>query len=206
MPGRQHYAGIEYHVERDASAASYFFAASALTGGRVRVRNLTSRSPQGDVRFVDVLERMGATVQRGDDFIEVLGPSTLCGVDVDMNQMSDTVQTLAAIAPFASEPVIIRNVGHIRLKETDRIAALATELRRLGAAVEENADALVIQPSQLHADEVQTYDDHRMAMSFAVAGLRVPGLRIADPDCVRKTFPDFFVRFSRMLAPEMEVA
>jgi len=199
VAGGQRYTARDYDIEPDASGASYFFAAAAITGGRVRVQNLAATSAQGDVAFVDVLEQMGCQVTRGSNFIEVRGPEHLRGIDVDMNGISDTVQTLAAIAPFASEPVIMRNIGHIRLKETDRIAALTAELVRLGATVEENPDALVVQPSNLHAADIQTYDDHRMAMSFAVTALKVPGLRIADPACVTKTFPDFFERFEAMV-------
>ncbi|MBX6341632.1 MAG: 3-phosphoshikimate 1-carboxyvinyltransferase, partial [Thermomicrobiaceae bacterium] len=186
-------------VEPDASAASYFFALAAATGGRVRVRHLSARSAQGDVHFVDVLERMGCAVERGDDFIEVRGARPLRGVDVDMNGISDTVQTLAAIAPLADGAVTIRDVAHIRHKETDRIAAVATELRRLGVRVDERADGLTVHPGPIRSGTVETYDDHRMAMSFAVLGCAVPGVTIADPGCVAKTFPEFFETLDRAL-------
>lgn len=199
VPGGQRYRARDYTVEPDASAASYFFALAAVTGGRVRVHNLGARSAQGDVRFVDVLERMGCQVLREDDSITVQGPPSLRGVEVDMNPISDTVQTLAAIAPLASGPVVIRNVAHIRHKETDRIHALATELRRLGVVVEEFPDGLAIYPSPVRPGTVQTYDDHRMAMSFAVLGCRVPGITIENPGCVAKTFPDFFQRLAAAL-------
>jgi 3-phosphoshikimate 1-carboxyvinyltransferase len=205
-PG-QRYAGRAYAIEPDASAASYFFALAAITGGRVTVAHLPPDSAQGDVRFVDVLERMGCTIERGSHDITVAGPERLRGVDVDMNAISDTVQTLAAIAPFASSPVVIRNVRHIRYKETDRLAAVATELRRLGVPVEESDDALEIHPATPRAATVRTYDDHRMAMSFAVAGARVPGLRIADPGCVAKTVPTFWGLLFPLLgarAPQMD--
>uniref|UniRef100_A0A831X6U7 3-phosphoshikimate 1-carboxyvinyltransferase n=1 Tax=Thermorudis peleae TaxID=1382356 RepID=A0A831X6U7_9BACT len=199
VPGGQRYRARDYTVEPDASAASYFFALAAVTGGRVRVHNLGSRSAQGDVRFVDVLERMGCQVIREPDSITVQGPASLRGVEVDMNAISDTVQTLAAIAPLASGPVVIRNVAHIRHKETDRIHALATELRRLGVVVDEFPDGLAIYPSPVRPGTVQTYDDHRMAMSFAVLGCRVPGITIDNPGCVAKTFPDFFQRLAAAL-------
>lgn len=198
----QRYQGRRYVIEPDASNASYFFAAAALTGGRVRVPGLTLESLQGDVGFVNVLRAMGCVVsaQAGadGDGIEVRGPDQLRGVDVDMNAISDTAQTLAAIAPFAAEPVTMRNIGHVRHKETDRIAAIVTELRRLGAQVDEGPDWIKIYPSALRPAAVETYDDHRMAMAFAVAGLRVPGLRIRNPGCTAKTFPDYFERFAAL--------
>lgn len=191
---RQRYSGQRYAIEPDASSAHYFFAAAALTGGHVRVNGLGRASLQGDVRFVDVLEQMGATVQRGDDFLDVRGGRELDGVDVDMNLISDTMPTLAAIAPFARRPVTIRNVAHVRLQESDRLHAVATELQRLGVRVRELDDGLTIEPSAVRPAVVQTYDDHRIAMSFALVGLRVPGIDIHDPGCVSKTFPDYFAR------------
>ncbi|HXW01379.1 MAG TPA: 3-phosphoshikimate 1-carboxyvinyltransferase, partial [Anaerolineae bacterium] len=184
--------------EPDASNASYFLAAAAVTGGRVRVNHLSAQSCQGDTRFVEVLAAMGCQVKATAAYIEVIGPEKLQGVDVDMNDMSDLVQTLAAIAPFASSPVIIRNVEHIRWKETERLQAVVTELQRLGAIVEEFADGLKIYPSPLRPAAIETYDDHRMAMAFAVTGLKSPGVIIKQPDCTAKTFPDFFTRFFQM--------
>jgi 3-phosphoshikimate 1-carboxyvinyltransferase len=180
-----------YDVEPDASAASYFWGAAAVTGGAVRVLGLNTHSLQGDIRFVDVLEEMGCTAVRGEDGITVHG-GPLRGIDVDMNDISDTVMTLGAVALFADRPTTIRNVAHIRHKETDRLAALATELRRVGAEVEEFADGLRITPRPLHGAEIETYNDHRMAMSMALVGLMVPGVVIKDPGCVAKTYPDFF--------------
>lgn len=200
VPGGAGYVGRVYSVEPDASGASYFLAAAAVTGGRVRVLGLGKGSVQGDLGLVGVLERMGCAVSWEDDWVEVRGPTRLRGVDVDMGPMSDVAQTVAAIAPFATEPVRIRGIGHSRLKETDRVAAVAAELRRLGGVVRELPDGWEIDPSPLHGAVVETYDDHRMAMSFAVTGLRVPGLRIANPSCVAKTFPDFFERFARLQA------
>jgi 3-phosphoshikimate 1-carboxyvinyltransferase len=197
--GQQYHAQV-YAVEPDASSASYFFAAAAVTGGRVRVPGLSRESLQGDVAFVEVLEQMGARVEFGQDYIEVRG-GALRGVDVDMNPISDTVMTLAAIAPFASSPTTIRSVGHIRHKETDRIAALAAELTKLGVSVEERADGLRIDPCpHLRPAEIETYDDHRMAMSFAITGLKAPGVTILDPGCVAKTFPDFFPTLQRLVS------
>lgn len=200
VPAGQRYRGRTYQIEPDASNASYFFAAAAVTGGRVRVEGLGQDSSQGDLRFVDVLEAMGATVTVAADYVEVVGPSGgwLRGVDLDLNPISDTAQTLAAIAPFADGPTTIRGVGHARLKETDRVAAVANELRKLGQRVEERPDGLTIHPAPVTPASIETYDDHRMAMSFAITGLRASGVRILDPGCVAKTFPDFFARLGRL--------
>jgi 3-phosphoshikimate 1-carboxyvinyltransferase len=181
----------EYYVEPDASAASYFFAAAAITGGRITVPRLAMNALQGDVCFVDVLERMGAIVERTREGITVQG-ATLRGIEVGMSDISDTVMSAAVVALFADGPTTIRNVAHIRHKETDRIAAVATELRRLGAEVEEFEDGLTIRPRKLHGATVKTYNDHRMAMSLALVGLKVPGVIIDDPGCVAKTYPRFF--------------
>jgi 3-phosphoshikimate 1-carboxyvinyltransferase len=187
------YRAVEEHrIEPDASAASYFFAAAALLGGRVRVEGLGRGALQGDVAFVDVLERMGAQVDRDDDAIEVRGTGVLHGVEVDMADISDTAQTLAAIAPYADSPTTISGIGFIRAKETDRIAAVVAELQRLGIDAEELPDGLVVRPGAPRPALVQTYEDHRMAMSFALVGLRSPGVRIADPGCVAKTYPDYW--------------
>ncbi|HEX4072303.1 MAG TPA: 3-phosphoshikimate 1-carboxyvinyltransferase [Planctomycetaceae bacterium] len=187
----QSYHGRAYDVEPDASAASYFFAAAAVTGGEITVKGLSRDSLQGDVGFVDVLAKMGCDVAWGDSSITVRG-GALRGIDVDMNAISDTAQTVAAIAPFASGATRIRNVAHIRHKETDRIHAVATELRALGITVDEQEDGLTIHPGPIRPAVVETYDDHRMAMSFSLIGLKVPGIRIANPDCTAKTYPRFF--------------
>ena len=181
----------QYAIEPDASAASYFWAAPAITGGRVKVHGLTRQSLQGDVAFVDVLQQMGCRVEESADGIAVAG-GPLRGIDIDMNAISDTVMTLAAVACFADGPTTIRNVAHIRHKETDRIAAVATELRKLGAAVDEFPDGLRITPRPLTGCPVDTYNDHRMAMSLALIGLRVPGMVIRNPGCVAKTYPGFW--------------
>ena len=186
-----------YRVEPDASAASYFYAAAAITGGRVAVRGLSENSLQGDVRFIDVLESMGCAVERAAAKLSVRG-DRLHGVNVDMNDISDTVMTLAVVACFAEGPTTIRNVAHIRNKETDRLAALATELRRVGAGVDEFADGLTITPRPLHGAEIETYNDHRMAMSMALIGLKVPGIVIKNPGCVAKTYPGFFADLEKL--------
>lgn len=188
---RSGYRARQYAIEPDASAASYFWAAAAITGGRVRVEGLTRGSLQGDVAFCDCLARMGCKVQYDAAGTTVVG-KPLVGIDVDMNPISDTVQTLAAVALFAHGPTEIRGIGHIRHKETDRIRALATELEKLGATVTEKPDGLLIEPGPLHGASIDTYDDHRMAMSLALVGLRVGGVIINDPGCTVKTYPRFF--------------
>lgn len=192
----QHYQGRVYHIEPDASGASYFFAAAAITGGEVRVEGLGIDSLQGDLDFVYILEEMGATVDVRDTETIVRGPTSgkLRGGDFDMTEVSDTAQTLAAIAPFADSPVTIRGVAHNRIKETDRISAVVTELRKLGQQVDEFEDGMTITPAPVTPAEIETYDDHRMAMSFGVTGLRAPGVRILDPGCTAKTFPDYWDR------------
>lgn len=191
IPAPQTYSGTDYRIEPDASAASYFFAAAAITGGQVTVEGLSQSSLQGDVAFCDCLEAMGCQVHWEADRITVTG-KPLRGIDVDMNAISDTVQTLAAVALFADGPSCITGVGHIRHKETDRIGALATELRKLGAAVKEEDEGLTITPGPLRPAEIDTYEDHRMAMSLALVGLRQPGLVIRNPGCTEKTYPRFF--------------
>ena len=189
----QRYAPAEYPIEPDASNASYFFAAAALTGGRIKVRNLSRASAQGDVGFVDVLGRMGCAVSNRPDGIEVRGPERLSGIDVDMNAMPDAVQTLCALAPFASGPVTVRNVANLRIKETDRIAAVETEMTRLGVRAVARPDSLTVYPSErIRPAELDTYEDHRMAMSMALIGLRAPGIAIRNPACVDKSFPSYF--------------
>ncbi len=191
LDGAQRYVARRYAIEPDASAASYFFAAAAITGGRVTVEGLSQHSLQGDVAFCDCLAQMGCNVDYEEQAITVRS-GRLRGVEVDMNAISDTVQTLAAVALFAEGPTTMTHVGHIRHKETDRLAALAAELRKLGAEVDERPDGLTIHPRPLRGAAIDTYDDHRMAMSLALAGLRVPGVQIRNPECTEKTYPDFF--------------
>jgi 3-phosphoshikimate 1-carboxyvinyltransferase len=188
------YRSREYAIEPDASAASYYFAMAAITGGSITVDGLGTKSIQGDLTFVDVLEHMGCTIVRGPTGTTVTA-GRLHAVDVDMNALSDTVMTLAVVTLFAGGVSRIRNVAHIRHKESDRIAALAIELRKLGARVDELPDGLVIDPpppERLQGASIATYDDHRMAMSFALAGLRIPGVTIQAPGCVAKTYPGFW--------------
>lgn len=191
IPAGQRYRATRYEIEPDASAASYFFAAAAVTGGQVTVESLTRESLQGDVAFCNCLEQMGCDVRFDSSSITVTG-GPLRGIDVDMNAISDTVQTLSAVALFADGPTTITGVAHVRHKETDRIHALVTELRKLGAEVAERADGLEIVPGKLRPARIETYDDHRMAMSLAVVGLVSPGVVILDPGCTAKTYPRFF--------------
>ena len=186
------YRGANYAIEPDASAASYFWAASAIVGGAAVVEGLHRNSLQGDVRFCECLEKMGCRVEYRNDSVTVYG-GTLTGIDVDMSDISDTVQTLAAVAMFAEGPTTVRGVAHNRVKETDRIGDLACELRKLGAVVEEFHDGLRIEPPQrITPCEIETYRDHRMAMSLALIGLRCAGLTIRDPDCTAKTYPRYW--------------
>jgi len=194
---RGRYQSCRYDIEPDASAASYFFGAAAVTGGRVTVSGLSRQSLQGDMSFVNVLKEMGCRLDWAEDGVTVTG-GPLQGVDVNMNAMSDTVQTLAVVSLFATGPTTISGVAHIRHKETDRIAALAAELRKLGAQVDERPDGLRIVPQNLHGAAIDTYDDHRMAMSFALAGLRVPSVVIKDPGCTAKTYPGFFADLAKL--------
>ena len=189
-----HYSPLStYLIESDASAASYFFAAPAICGGTARIENISRKSVQGDIAFLDVLAQMGCHVIEKDNTIEVACPEELHGVDIDMRDISDTAQTLAAIAPFASTPTRIRGIASARVKETDRVHATCTELARLGVKVDEHEDGMTIYPcDEIPPASVQTYNDHRMAMAFSLIGLRVPGVAIENPDCVSKTFPNFF--------------
>ncbi len=194
----QKYRAREYFVEPDASASSYFMAAAVVTGGRVRINGLGAQSLQGDAAFAAVLQQCGGKVTWEEDAVIVEGAGPLHGIDIDMNPISDTVLTLAAIAPLFTSPTHIRNVEHIRYKECDRISCLVTELRRLEVVVEEHTDGLTVYPGPVTGAAVDTYDDHRMAMSFSILGLRVPNLAIRNPSCVNKTFPTFFQELSRM--------
>lgn len=198
------YRATTYAIEPDASTASYFFAAAAITpGAEVTVPGLGRGALQGDLGFVDVLRRMGAEVTVGADATTVRGTGELRGLTVNMRDISDTMPTLAAIAPFASGPVRIEDVANTRVKECDRLDACAENLRRLGAKVSTGPDRIEIQPGLAPAarTEIRTYGDHRMVMSFAVTGLRVPGISFDDPGCVRKTFPGFHEAFADVAGP-----
>ncbi len=196
------YQGTDLALEPDASNASYFLAAAAITpGARCVIRKLGRSSLQGDVRFVEILGQMGCAIEFEQDHVAVTGPEQLCGVDVNLNAMPDMAQTLAVVALFAEGPTVIRDVGNLRVKETDRMAALQIELMKLGAKVIVERDDLHIrvkQPGVIEPAEIETYDDHRMAMAFAVAGLRASGVTILDPACVNKTFPTYWEFLRRL--------
>jgi 3-phosphoshikimate 1-carboxyvinyltransferase len=194
----QPYHPVDYVVEPDASAASYFLAAAAITGGRITVEGLGTQSIQGDVRFASLLEQMGAHVLREPHRLTVTGSGRLHGIDVDMADISDTAQTLAAVAVFADSPTVVRGIGFIRGKETDRIGAIVTELQRAGIDAVVDPDGFTINPGPLRPTRFHTYDDHRMAMSLALIGLRVPGIEIEDPGCVVKTYPDYFADLAKL--------
>ena len=191
-----------YPIESDASAASYFFAAPAICGGTVRVENISHKSVQGDIAFLDVLAQMGCDIKEEENYIEVTGAETLHGIDVDMRDIPDTAQTLAAVAPFALSPTRIRGIASARVKETDRVSATCTELKRLGVQVEEHEDGITIHPCQsFQPADIQTYNDHRMAMAFSLIGLRFDGVTIENPSCVSKTFPNFFEVLETLRTP-----
>lgn len=190
----QGYIPGTYQIEPDVSAACYFYAAAALTGSSILVKNVYHTSMQGDMKFLDVLTQMGCKVSEEHFGIRVTGPADGClnGVTVDMNDYSDQTMTLAAIAPYAKSETYIYNIGHIRLQESDRIHGIATELSRLGVRVCEEENALRIYPSKPGPGVVRTYDDHRMAMAMALIGLRTDGIVIDDCECCRKTFENYF--------------
>ncbi len=210
IPAGQRYRSPgKVHVEGDASGASYFLAAGAIAGGPVRVAGVGRGSIQGDVRFAEALAAMGAAIDMGDDWIEARSPASgkLEAFDLDLNHIPDAAMTLAVAALFADGPCTLRNIASWRVKETDRIAAMATELRKLGAAVEEGVDWLRVTPPPglvAHA-AIDTYDDHRMAMCFSLASLGGIAVRINDPKCVAKTFPDYFDRFGGIAAPVIAI-
>ncbi|MCC9640829.1 3-phosphoshikimate 1-carboxyvinyltransferase [Rhodopirellula sp. JC740] len=203
------YDSIGWSIEPDASAASYFWAAAAISGGDVTVRGLSRAATQGDVAFVDVLQQMGCRIEETDDSIRVdaseLPGGKLRGIDVDMNAISDTVQTLSVVALFATSPTRVRGVAHNRFKETDRIGDLARELRKLGATIQEHEDGMTIHPlvdPGVSADSpvrLDTYHDHRMAMSFSLAGLRLDGVQIENPSCTGKTYPNYWADLEQLI-------
>ena len=193
------YKSLDYRVEGDASNASYFWAAAAVSGGRVTVDNVPVPSLQGDALLVPLLARMGCNVEQSETGITVTGPERLEGISVDMGDMPDVVPTLAVVAAFAEGKTEITNIAHLRIKECDRLSAVVTELSRLGCSVDEFEDKMIIHGKggdNLRGAEIETYDDHRMAMSMAVAGVRIPGVVIKNEQCVAKSFPDFWQRFS----------
>lgn len=195
------YAGMEYNVEGDASGASYFWAAAAVTKGRVQVVNVPDPSLQGDAGLVPLLEGMGCTVEKGAGGISVQGPEHLQGITVDMGNMPDVAPTLAVVAAFAEGTSIINNIEHLRIKECDRLSVMVQNLQKIGVVVEEEQDRMIIHGkgrAGLHGAEIPTFEDHRIAMCFAVAGLGIPGVKIHGEDCVAKSFPDFWQRFAQM--------
>ena len=198
IPAGQTYQARNYDVEADWSSASYFLAAAAITQGEMTLFGLKPDSLQGDAGFLDVLEQMGCTIERSPEKIFIKG-NPLRGIDINMNNMPDVAQTLAVTALFAKGMTRISGIGNLKIKETDRIEALKGELSRLGARVETGEDFLIIHPGTYVPADIETYDDHRMAMSLALAGLKIPGVRIKNPNCVEKSFPDFFEQLESIL-------
>ena len=190
----QSYKALEYQIEPDVSGASYFYAMGAILGVPVQVKNVTFDSMQGDIGFLRILQEMGCYLLSGEDGIVLYPPldGVLHGVSADMSACSDQAITLAAIAPFAKEPTTITGIGHIRFQECNRLNAIVTELRRMGITCEETESSITIYPGEPQACEVETYDDHRMAMGFALTGLRTKGMVIDNPGCCRKTFENYF--------------
>ena len=197
IDNKQRYIGHDFIIEPDASSASYFFGAAAITKGKVIIKNLPSESLQGDMNFLSVLSDMGCTIFRHTDSIEIQG-GQLHGIDIDMNEMPDCVPTLAVIASFAKGATTIRNVKQLRYKETDRLTALETELKKIGMKVKVSSDELIVYPQPSHGAIIETYNDHRIAMSFAIAGLMVKGIAIQNPGCVNKSFPNFWEEFKKL--------
>ena len=205
VPSGVYRAPGEIYVEGDASSASYFLAAGAIAGlsggGPVRVEGVGQASIQGDIQFVEILKQMGATVRMGANWIEALGPLSqkLRAIDADLNHIPDAAMTVAILALFAEGPSMLRNIGNWRVKETDRLAAMATELRKLGAVVVEGENFLRIEPpSKFLPASIDTYDDHRMAMCFSLAAMAQIPITINDPGCVRKTYPEYFEQFAKI--------
>jgi 3-phosphoshikimate 1-carboxyvinyltransferase len=206
VAGSHHLSPKEIFVEGDASSASYFLAAGAIGGGSLRIEGVGSESVQGDVRFADALAQMGAHIEQGENWMEVCGPASgkLTAIDLDCNHIPDAAMTLAVAALFAEGTTTLRNIASWRVKETDRIAAMAIELRKVGATVKEGADYIRITPPATRdgilnpASGIDTYDDHRMAMCFSLAAFGAQGIRINDPKCVAKTFPDYFAAFANV--------
>ncbi|WP_351088156.1 3-phosphoshikimate 1-carboxyvinyltransferase [Shewanella sp. S1-49-MNA-CIBAN-0167] len=196
--GQQYVSPGKVLVEGDASSASYFLAAGAIKGGEVKVTGVGRLSIQGDVKFADVLAEMGADIEWGDDYI-IVRQSTLTGIDMDMNHIPDAAMTIATAALFAKGVTSIRNIYNWRIKETDRLAAMATELRKVGATVDEGHDYITITPpAVLNTAAIDTYNDHRMAMCFSILAFADCGITINDPDCTSKTFPDYFAQFAQL--------
>ncbi len=199
IKSRQKYQGIDCRIEGDVSSASYFFLAAALCRGTIKVQPIPSETLQGDIRFLKVLEALGCTVVRGDHWVEVTGKKLISGEFVfDLGDMPDMVPTLAILAACRPGRTIIKNVAHLRIKESNRLEALIRELTKTGIKAEETEDGLKIEGGKPQGAEIDTYNDHRIAMSFAVLGLVVPGIKIKDPDCVKKSFPGFWEELKKL--------
>jgi 3-phosphoshikimate 1-carboxyvinyltransferase len=197
IDNKQQYIGQDFFIEPDASSATYFLGAAAITKGRVIIQNLPSESLQGDLNFLSVLSDLGCTIIKHPESIEIHG-GQLHGIEIDMNEMLDCVPTLAVVAAFAKGATTIKNIEQLKYKETDRLNALATELAKIGAKVEVNKNELIIYPQPLHGATIDTYNDHRIAMSFAIAGLIIKGIGIQNPECVKKSFPTFWDEFKKL--------
>jgi 3-phosphoshikimate 1-carboxyvinyltransferase len=199
VQSNQRYRGSCYCIEGDCSSASYFFLAAALCKGRVRVRHINPQTLQGDIGILPIMERLGCTVTRGENWVEVKGGELASGdYTFDMGSMPDMVPTLAVLAAMRPGRTIITNCAHLRLKESNRLHALATELNKTGVMVEEREDGLVIQGDSPRGAEIETYNDHRIAMSFAVLGLAIPGIKVQDETCVDKSFPGFWEELGKL--------
>ncbi|NVM23642.1 MAG: 3-phosphoshikimate 1-carboxyvinyltransferase [Desulfobacterales bacterium] len=195
----QAYGSREYVVEGDASSATYFMAAAAICGGSVRISNIKAGSFQGDLRFLEILDTMGCTVAASGEGVEITGPlSNHDDLSFDLNDAPDMVPALAVVCAFRKGKTALKNIGHLRIKESDRVAALTRELRKIGAKAEEKADEMIVQGVATHGAEIDCYNDHRIAMSFAIAGLAIEGLVVKDPDCVGKSFPDFWEKLEAL--------
>jgi 3-phosphoshikimate 1-carboxyvinyltransferase len=199
VKGGRPYQGRDYLVEGDASSASYFMLAAVLTKRRIKILNVNPDSLQGDMKFIDIIEQMGCPVTRGDEWIEVEGRSLAEGsYEFSMGDMPDMVPTLAVLAAFRKGQTVIKDAAHLRIKESDRLAALVNELKRIGIAAEETTDGIIITGGTPYGAAIETYNDHRIAMSFAIAGLVTPGIEIADRDCVGKSFPGFWDELKKL--------
>jgi 3-phosphoshikimate 1-carboxyvinyltransferase len=197
IDNKQRYEGTEYTIEGDASSAGYFCAAAAITGGRIRITNLGYSTLQGDVKFIDILSSMGCIVEKNTDWIEVRG-GNLHGIEIDMKEIPDSVPSLAVTSAFAEGETVIKNIRNLRYKESDRISAIALGLSRIGCDVETGDDWIKIKPNKLHEAEVNTFNDHRIAMSFAIAGLKLDNITIENPGSVTKSYPNFWEEIKRL--------
>jgi 3-phosphoshikimate 1-carboxyvinyltransferase len=200
VPGGQHYRAGIYTVEADCSQAAYFWSAAAINGTDIKVMGINTDSTQGDVRFVELLQQMGCSVSRASDGIAVIG-GPLHAIEADLADMPDQVPTLAVVASFAEGTTVIKNVAHLKTKESDRLTATVTELNKMGIEAECTESTLIIKGGQPRGAVVETYNDHRIAMSFAMAGLKIPGVCIRNEDCVAKSFPDFWQVFEGLYPP-----